>query len=228
MTPQNARRYAGKYRSRIGVILGLTGQRVSENKVALSDLISNTCGDCAGETASIDPTCIDTGDFGTVCQNPGATDFVDRVISCISVSSQANSELMFIPIMTDIDKLMSSTIPPGTEVTFPHALSQPLNSGDISHFNDVATQYFTLETAANPFGLDITSEIVKLSNKITEWRSGTVSISIPTALKLRLCCKTTWVCMNKYLCECMVGAADYNALCVTCTDCPWGNTTCPD
>ena len=228
MTPANSRRYAGKYRSRIGVILGLTGQRIVENKTDLASLISNTCGDCIIETVSIDPTCDPaSGDFGIVCQNPGATDFVERVISCISVSSQANSELMFIPIMSDLDKLMSAPIPPGTEVTFPHALNQPLNSGDISHFNDVVTQFFTLETAENPWGQDVTNEIIKLSQKIATWRSGTAAVSIPTALKLRLCCKTTWECMNQYLCDCMVGAANYDALCVHCTDCPWGNTTCP-
>ena len=214
MTPANSRRYAGKYRSRIGLVLGLTGQRMVEKRDELVTLVETTCSQeciaCAPGCAPSD--CTDPGTYGQECLARG-DEFVDRLIACIQASGLRNSQLMFIPIMTNIDKLMSAPIPPGTEVTFPRSLNQPLGAGDIKAFNDAAAQYFTMETAANPWGADVTSEIVRITDKIADWKSGTVPVSMPDALKQVLCCITTWNCTQKYLCECMAGSGDYSTLC---------------
>jgi len=203
MTPANARRYSGKYRSRIGIIIGLTGQYIIDNKVLLSSMISDACTTCAGSNLPApSATCLTgTTDYGLGCMGTGATEFIDRIITCIQVA-ETNSELIFIPIMTDVQKLVTESIPEGTLVTFPKMMFEPITSTDISNFNDYIVNYFSQEDGDTQLTPGLVNRIAYLTNKLLDFKSRPTLISLNDNIKRTLCCVETWVCINKFLCEC--------------------------
>ena len=219
MTPANARRYGGKYRSQIGLIIGLTGQHIIENKALLSYGISAFCSTCAASHLPAPPaTCTSgTTDYGDGCL-AGATGFVDRVIACIQASAQQNSELIFIPIMTDIQKLVSESLPPNSNVTFPRTLTEPIDSIHVGNFNDFILDYFSHEDGNTLLSPGLVNRIARVTEKLITWTSNPTSITIPDSMKQLLCCKESWDCLNKYICEC---AGEVSTDCTTYSaDCP--------
>ena len=221
MTPANARRYAGKYRSRIGIIIGLTGQHMIDNKVLLSNLVSDACTTCTTSHLPTPSSSCTTGttDYGTGCAvSSSATDFIDRIIACIQESVKVNSEIIFIPIMTDIQKMITESIPKGTLVTFPKTLSEPITTIDISNFNDYIYSYFSKEDGDTQLTPGLVNRIAYLTNKLATWKSNPSSLSLSDSIKQLLCCPETWACLNKTLCEC---TGESSTACTTySTDCP--------
>ena len=99
MTPANAKRYGGKYRSRLGIIIGLNAAIITQRKDDLTDLIHRQCQDCFDSpTCPLPgtecPTCTPVN-YGFQClldSVPATNNFVNNVITCINKTSKANSE----------------------------------------------------------------------------------------------------------------------------------------
>ena len=110
-------------------------------------------------------------------------------------------KLIFIPIMTPLEKLTSVAIPPDTRVTFPHALNAASSIATVNQFNTIINKYFFNEIANTTVAEDILENITRLSSFISHYKPGVSAM--PETLANLLCCENKWYCMNKFLCECV-------------------------
>ena len=122
MRPANAQRYGGKYQTRVGIIIVINGDFLIKHRDKLISYISIVCSNCGDPTAP--------------CLVPGVQSAViDMLIDCVSKFAARNSDFLFVPIETNIDKLTNPQLPPNTSVTFPRSMNYDLTPANVATFN---------------------------------------------------------------------------------------------
>ena len=135
MRPADAQRYGGKYQSRMGLILVANGEVISFYRDTIRQRIQTVCGQCPG------------GILRPYCTDPTSVyAMIDLLIECVTRHTAINSDFVFIPIETNIDKLANPQLPPNTGVTFPRAINKDLTPASVSDFNSQVSALLSDET----------------------------------------------------------------------------------
>ena len=134
MRPADAQRYGGKYQTRVGLIMVLSGELLRAQRTNIVTRIQKICAKCPNPSQ---PYCEHTADVAVV---------VDKLIDCVIKYTARYSEFIFVPIETHIDKLANPQLPTNTSVTFPRALKNDLTPASVADFNYQITALLSDET----------------------------------------------------------------------------------